>query len=163
MRKTSVWVLCGLMGLATAAVAAAQTGSTGAMGTESGTGSMGSSSGSMGSSSGDMSKRTTSTKKSTKKHTTAKAKVHSVTGEVTAIDATAKTMTVHPKKGADVNLSWNDKTVVTPKGQDPKQGDIVTASYKTSGGTKMATRIRIHAPKAAAPAAAAPAPATTPK
>lgn len=154
MRKTSVWVLCGLMGLATAAMAAAQTG--GAMGTESGTGSMGSSSGSM-SSSGDMSKSTTAKHKSTKKHT---AKTHSVTGEVTAVDATAKTMTVHPKKGADANLSWNDKTVVTPKGQDIKQGDTVTASYKMSGETKMATKVRIHAAKAAA---AAPAAASTPK
>jgi hypothetical protein len=155
MRKTSVWVLCGLMGLATAAMAAAQTG--GAMGTESGTGSMGSSSGSM-SSSGDMSKSTTTKHKSMKKHTTAKA--HSVTGEVTAVDATAKTMTVHPKKGADANLSWDDKTVMSPKGAEVKMGDKVTASYKMSGETKMATKVRVHAAKAAA----APAPAaSTPK
>jgi hypothetical protein len=154
MRKTSVWVLCGLMGVATAAVAAAQTGSTGAMGTESG--SMGSSSGSM-SGSSDMSKSTTM-HKSTKHHTAAKS--HSVSGEVTAVDATAKTMTVKPKKGADVNLSWNDKTVVTPKGQDVKQGDMVSASYKMSGDTKMATRVRIKPAKATA---AAPAAATTPK
>jgi hypothetical protein len=152
MRKTSVWVLCGVMGLATAAMAAAQTGSTGAMGTESG--SMGSSSGSMGSSSGTMSK--TTMHKSTKKHA---AKTHSVSGEVTAVDATAKTMTVHPKKGADANLSWDDKTVVTPKGQDIKMGDMVKASYKMSGETKMATHVTIKPAKAAAPAAAA----TTPK
>jgi hypothetical protein len=158
MRKTSVWVLCGLMGLATAALAAAQTGSTGAMGTESGTGSMGStgSTGSMSGSSG-MSKSTSSgtmAKKSTKHH---KAKSHSASGDVTAIDVNAKTMTVKGEKKGEWNFVWDDKTTITPKGKTPADiavGTDVTVSYKTSGTTHTATKIAIHAEKpAAAPAA----------
>lgn len=128
MRKTSVWVLCGLMGLSTAAFVAAQTG---AMGTEG----------------GDMTKTTTTTTTKTTHHA---AKAHSASGDVTAVDATAKTVTVKAKSG-DMNFSWDDKTTISPKGKtsaDVTVGSHVTVWYKTSGDTKMATKISIHAPKA---------------
>jgi len=131
MRKTSVWVLCGLMGLTTAAFVAAQTG---AMGTEG----------------GDMTKTTTTTTTKTTNH--AKAKTHSASGDVTAVDATAKTVTVKAKSG-DMTFTWDDKTTISPKGKtsaDVTVGSHVTVWYKTSGDTKTATKISIHAPKAAA-------------
>ncbi len=140
MRKSSVWVLCGLMGLTTAVFAAAQTGT---MGTESG-------------SMGDMSKDSSMSKTTTTKHHAAKG--HSATGEVTAVDATAKTMTIKAKSG-DMNFMWDDKTTVAPKGKtasDISMGTKVTVSYKMSGDNKMATKVMIHAAKAAKMDAAAP-------
>lgn len=139
MRKSSVWVLCGLMGLATAAFAAAQTGS------------MGTDSGAMGS---DTTKTTTTTTKTTHHHA---AKGHSATGEVTAVDATAKTLTIKAKSG-DMSFSWDDKTTVAPTGKtaaDITMGTKVTVAYKTSGDTKWATKVTIHAAKMA-PAAKTP-------
>ncbi len=142
MRKTSVWVLCGLMGLTTAAFAAAQTGT------------MGTDSGAMGTSSSDMSMSHGTMAKKSKHHST---KAHSATGEVTAVDATAKTMTVKAKSG-DMNFSWNDKTTISPKSKtaaDITMGTKVTVSYKTMGDTKMASKVTIHAAKMA-PAAKTP-------
>jgi hypothetical protein len=139
------------MGLTTAAFAAAQT-EGGAMGTESGTGST------SGSTSGTMSHDSSMAKKPATKHHKAKAaKSHSARGSVTAVDATAKTMTVKAKSG-DMSFSWDDKTIISPKGKtaaDITVGTDVTVAYKTSGDTKMATKVTIHAPKAA-PAAATP-------
>jgi hypothetical protein len=135
------------MGLTTAAFAAAQT-EGGAMGTESGT------SGSM--SSGTMSHDATAKKPA--KHHKAAAKSHSARGSVTAVDGTAKTMTVKAKSG-DMNFSWDDKTTVAPKGKtaaDITVGTDVTVAYKTSGDTKWATKVTIHAPKAAPAAAKTP-------
>jgi hypothetical protein len=131
MRKTSVWVLCGLMGLTTAAFVAAQTG---AMGTETST--------------------TTETSKTTTTKTThhAAAKAKSASGDVTAVDATAKTVTVKGKT-AEWTFTWDDKTTISPKGKtsaDVTVGSHVTVWYKTSGDTKTATKISIHAPKAEA-------------
>ena len=112
---------------------------------------MGTESGSM----GDMSKDSSMSKTTTTKHHSAKG--HSATGEVTAVDATAKTMTVKAKSG-DMNFSWDDKTTVGPKGKtagDIAMGTKVTVSYKMSGDTKMATKVMIHAAKAAKMDAAA--------
>jgi hypothetical protein len=120
------------MGLTTAAFVAAQTG---AMGTES----------------GDMTKTTTTTTTKTMHHHAA-AKAHSASGDVTAVDATAKTVTVKAKSG-DMTFTWDDKTTISPKGKtsaDVTVGSHVTVWYKTSGDTKNATKISIHAPKAAA-------------
>jgi len=71
-------------------------------------------------------------------------------GEVTAVDATAKTMTVKAKSG-DKNFKWDDKTVVTPKGSAPAVGDKVTVT--TAKDSDMATKVAIHKAKAAKPAA----------
>ena len=136
MRKTSVWVLCGLMALTTAAFAAAQTG---AMGTESG------------SMSGDMSKGDMA-KPAAKTHHAA-AKTHSASGDVAAIDQTAKTMTVKGEKKGEWNFTWDDKTVISPKGKtsaDIVVGTDVKVWYKTSGDTKTATKIAIQIPKTSA-------------
>jgi len=79
-----------------------------------------------------------------------KAKWDHTMGEVTAVDATAKTMTVKAKAG-DKNFKWDDKTVVTPKGSAPAVGDKVTVT--TAKDSDMATKVAIHKAKAAKPAA----------
>jgi len=99
-----------------------------------------------------------------------KAVKKQVTGEVTAVDAKANTLTVKGKKG-DVMLSADDKTAVTA-GKDKKTladvkvGDKVTVNYTEADGKNVAHKVAIKAApakkaekkeKAAAPAAAAPA------
>jgi len=69
--------------------------------------------------------------------------------EVTAVDATAKTLTVKAKAG-DKNFKWDDKTAVTPKGSSPDVGDHVTVT--TAKDSDMATKIAIRKPKAKAKA-----------
>jgi hypothetical protein len=85
--------------------------------------------------------------KGTKHHA---AKAHSASGDVTAVDATAKTVTVK-FKGPELTFTWDDKTIISPKGKtsaDVTVGSHVTVWYKTSGDTKTATKITVHAPKA---------------
>src|SRR6202035_5570960 len=84
---------------------------------------------------------TTTATKTTKKSSSHK-KTPSATGEVTAYDATAKTIAVKGTKDS-WTFSWDDKTVVTPKGSTPAVGDKVTVWYTTSGDTKTATKIKI--------------------
>lgn len=83
-------------------------------------------------------------KKETKK---AVAKVKHVTGEVTAVDAKANTLTVKGKKG-DVALSADEKAAA--KLADVKVGDNVTVKYKEDGGKNVATSIAKKAEKKAA-------------
>lgn len=129
MRKTA-WVLTGLM-VVSAAAAMAATAPAGDMSKDKGT---------MAAPAGDsMSKGTM------------KAKSGSVKGEVTAVDATAKTITVKGKSG-DTTATWDDKTTITPKGKtsgDIKVGDSVTVWYKADGDTKTVTKIAMHPAKAA--------------
>jgi hypothetical protein len=130
MRKTA-WVLTGLM-VVSAAAAMAATAPAGDMSKDKGT---------MAAPAGDakMDKGM------------AKAKSGSVKGEVTAVDATAKTITVKGKTG-DTTATWDDKTTITPKGKtsgDIKVGDSVTVWYKADGDTKTATKIAMHPMKAA--------------
>ena len=106
-----------------------------------------------------------------------KAVKKQVTGEVTAVDATANTLTVKGKKG-DVMLSTDDKTTVMAGKEkktlaDVKAGDNVTVNYTEADGKNVAHKVAIKAApakkaekkeKAAAPApAAAPAAAPAPK
>jgi len=81
------------------------------------------------------------------------AKVMQVTGEVAAVDAAAKTITVKGKKG-DVVISVDDKTLA-----DVKAGDKVTAKYTTADGKNTAKSVikKTAAAKKAAPAKKAPA------
>jgi len=128
MRKTA-WVLTGLM-VVSAAAAMAATAPAGDMSKDKGT---------MAAPAGD-----------TMAKPMAKAKSGSVKGEVTAVDATAKTITVKGKTG-DTTATWDDKTTITPKGKtsgDIKVGDSVTVWYKADGDTKTATKIAIHPAKA---------------
>lgn len=108
----------------------------------------------------------------------AKAKIIKVTGEVTAVDAKAMTLTVKGKKG-DVALTVDDKTKFA-KGKslaDVKVGDKATVSYAEVDGKMVAKSVAVKAAeakkekkemkkeekktekKADKPAAAAPAPA----
>jgi hypothetical protein len=75
-----------------------------------------------------------------------------VTGEVVAVDAAAKTLTVKGKKG-DVALSVEEKAAA--KLADIKMGDKVTVKYKEADGKNVATSV--VAKKAAAKKEAAPA------
>jgi ribosomal protein S1 len=75
----------------------------------------------------------------------APAKVKQVTGEVVAVDAAAKTLTIKGKKG-DVALSVDDKAAA--KLADIKVGDKATVKYKEMDGKNVASSIT--AKKAAA-------------
>ncbi len=75
-----------------------------------------------------------------------KAKTNSVKGEISAVDATAKTITIKGKQG-DTTLLWDGKILVAPKGKtsaDIKVGGKVTAFYKTDGETKTITKITLQ-------------------
>ncbi len=79
----------------------------------------------------------------------APAKVKQVTGEVTAVDAVAKTLTVKGKAG-DVAITADDKTSVkigTEKKSlaDVKVGDKVTVKYVEADGKNLAKSIVVKA------------------
>ncbi len=75
-----------------------------------------------------------------------KAVKKQVTGEVTAVDAKANTLTVKGKKG-DVTLSTDDKTTVMAGKDkktlaDVKAGDKVTVHYTEADGKNVAPRLQ---------------------
>lgn len=130
MRKTSACILCLALLVATAAFA--QTGST-----------------------STSTSTTTATKATTKAAT---CKMHH--GEVTGKDATANTLSLHPKKGSDYGpYTVNDTTKYTLNGKkstwaDIANGQMATVSCKMDGTTMVATKVSAKAaPAAAAPAA----------
>jgi uncharacterized protein YxeA len=70
-----------------------------------------------------------------------------VTGDITALDAAAKTFTVKGRKG-DVALSVDDKTKITAGREtktlaDLKAGDKVTVKYTEIEGKNMAKSVKI--------------------
>jgi hypothetical protein len=71
----------------------------------------------------------------------APAKVKQVTGDVTAVDAKAKTITVKGKKG-DVVIAVDDKMIA-----DVKAGDKVTAKYTEADGKNTAKSVKKAAAK----------------
>src|SRR5574340_1066488 len=78
-----------------------------------------------------------------------KAAKKQVTGEVTAVDAKANTLTVKGKKG-DVMVSTDDKTTVMAGKDkkalaDVKAGDKVTVNYTEADGKNVANKIAIKA------------------
>ncbi len=109
----------------------------------------------------------------------AAAKIHSVTGEVTAVDAAAKTVTLKAKKG-EVTVSVEDKTSIKEGKEkktlaDLKAGDKVTVKYteadgkmtaksimKAAAAKKMEKKMEKKEEKKAAPAPAPAAPAKKP-
>lgn len=65
-------------------------------------------------------------------------------GTVTALDPTAKTVTVKGKAGKDVTFYWIDLTTVKPNGKTSETvevGDLVEIKYTSSGSTKTATQV----------------------
>ncbi|OGW23976.1 MAG: hypothetical protein A2X59_13520 [Nitrospirae bacterium GWC2_42_7] len=91
--------------------------------------------------------------------TAKKAEKKQVTGEVTAVDAKANTLTV--KKGKDeVTVTVDDKTkIMAGKDKktlaDVKVSDKVTVRYKIADGSNVAKSIELNgAPAKAAPVAA---------
>ncbi len=142
MRKTFILtlVLC-----VVAAFAYAQTGTTASTGTTSATTGMATTG------------TTTTTTTTTKKHTASAKSVH---GTVASMDATSKSITVHPKTGSDVTVKANDKTTYwngKAKGSwdDVKQGGMVTVSYHNDGTDNWALKVRIAADKSMATSGAA--------
>ncbi len=87
-----------------------------------------------------------------------KEAVKHVTGEVVAVDATAKTVSVKDGKH-DVVVSVDDKTKISAGKEaktlaDVKAGEMVSVKYTEVGGKNTAESIDIHAAKhEAAPAA----------
>ncbi len=78
----------------------------------------------------------------------AKAKTKQVTGEVTAVDAAAKSITVKSKK-AEVTMTADEKMLA-----DVKMGDKVTAKYTEKDGKMTAKSVKKAAAKAEKKAAA---------
>ena len=75
----------------------------------------------------------------------------SVHGKIGTLDQSAKTFRVDPKKGAPVDLTWNDATKVN---HPPLSvGEDVTVRYMRKNGKNVATVINSAAPKTAKPAA----------
>ena len=95
----------------------------------------------------DVSNATAPAKKVMKHKKTSRraARARYVTGEVTAVDSTAGTITVKGRKG-EVPLDTNEKTVIK-KGKtkmtlaDIKAGDRVTVRYSESNGKNIAKSI----------------------
>lgn len=90
----------------------------------------------------------------------AKGKKH-ITGEVVAVDATAKTVTVKNKKNAEKVLTCSDKTKVSTGAKeiaelsDLKAGDKVACTYTEEGDKNICSRISpARAKKDEAPPAA---------
>lgn len=89
-----------------------------------------------------------------KKEVAKKAAKKQVTGEVTAVDAKANTLTVKGKKG-DVMLSTDDKTTVMA-GKEKKTladvtvGEKVTVHYSEADGKNVATKVAVAPAKKAA-------------
>lgn len=74
-----------------------------------------------------------------------------ITGEVTAVDAKANTVTVKSKK-AEVTVTVDDKTKFMPKGKtiaDVTAGEKVMVKYTEAEGVNTAKSIKIEAKKAA--------------
>lgn len=88
---------------------------------------------------------------STEKKAAKKKVMHKqITGEVTAVDAKANTVTVKGKK-AEVTVTVDDKTKFMPKGKtiaDVTAGEKVMVKYTEAEGVNTAKSIKIEAKKA---------------
>ncbi len=88
------------------------------------------------------------TEKKAEKKKAAAAK--QITGEVTAVDAKANTITVKGKK-AEVTVTVDDKTKFAPKGKtiaDVTAGEKVMVKYTEAEGKNTAKSVKIEAKKA---------------
>jgi len=80
-----------------------------------------------------------------------KAAHKQITGEVTAVDAKANTITVKGKK-AEVTVNVDDKTKFAPKGKtiaDVKAGEKVMVKYTEAEGKNTAKSVKIEGAKKA--------------
>ena len=80
-----------------------------------------------------------------------KASHKQITGEVTAVDAKANTITVKSKK-AEATVSVDEKTKFTPKGKtiaDVKAGEKVMVKYTEADGKNTAKSVKIEGAKKA--------------
>ncbi|HEX8169417.1 MAG TPA: hypothetical protein VF824_02625 [Thermoanaerobaculia bacterium] len=76
-----------------------------------------------------------------------------VHGTLSAVDQTAKTLTVKPSKGAAVDATWNEATKVN--GGSLAVGEMATMKYMVKDGKNVATVINVQKAQAAKPAKAA--------
>ena len=91
---------------------------------------------------------------------TEKPKPHQFTGEITKVDAAAKSITLKNSKGEEKTFTLSDKAKVSTKDKeaaelsDLKVGDKVTAHYTEQDGKMMASKINppVSKKKAEAPA-----------
>jgi hypothetical protein len=131
MRKTA-WVLTGLM-VVSAAAAMAATAPAGDMSKDKGT---------MAAPAADA-KMDKMDKKMDKGM--AKAKAEKTVGELTAVDDAAKKGTLKAKDGKEWSFTWDDKTVVTPKGGTMAVGTTVTVTHAKD--SDVATKVLVHKAK----------------
>ncbi len=67
-----------------------------------------------------------------------------VTGVISQVDLTAKSMVVKESSGTEVTVFWNDATRVTG---DLREGSAVKVTAKEEGGKTWATSIDVQAKK----------------
>ncbi len=89
-------------------------------------------------------------------------KRHTVTGEVTAVDAAAKTITVKSPKKGDVVISVDDKTLAEVKAGDKVKATYITADEKNTAKSVKKVDAKKKAETKKAEPAKAPAPAKKP-
>lgn len=82
-------------------------------------------------------------------HAAKAPKAMKVSGEVTAVDATAKTVTVKDKAGKEVVLQVVDSTTIkmgkeAKKLEDVKSGAKISATYHDVSGKMEAKAIQLH-------------------
>jgi hypothetical protein len=75
----------------------------------------------------------------------AKAKAEKTTGELTAVDEAGKKGTLKAKDGKEWSFTWDDKTVVTPKGGTMAVGGTVTVTHAKD--SDVATKVQVHKAK----------------
>lgn len=95
-----------------------------------------------------------------------KVKIKQITGEVGAVDAAARSLTVKGKK-AEVVLSTDEKTTVKTEKEkkslsDVKVGDKITIKYSEVNGKNVAKNIEIKSVKAEKNSAGHPKPSAKP-
>jgi hypothetical protein len=90
----------------------------------------------------------------------AKSEDQSARGELSSIDATAKTLTIKPTAGAEQKFMYNDSTKVTGArggvaGLATQSGKEVTIHFKNEGANRVATEIEVQADNDKGPGAGA--------
>lgn len=80
----------------------------------------------------------------------AKSEAQTARGELSNIDATAKTLTIKPTEGAEQRFQYNDSTKVTGArggvaGLATQSGKQVTVHFTSQGANRVATEIEVQA------------------
>ena len=74
-----------------------------------------------------------------------KAKTTKTAGELTAVDEAGKKGTLKGKDGKEWSFTWDDKTVVTPKGGAMTVGMMATVTHAAD--SDVAMKVQLHKAK----------------